>query len=120
MLSIDGSYGEGGGPTVAVELQRYGFYPPGGGRFNVFIEPSRELKRLDLVERGAILSERARSLCVNLPPHIGERELAVASEQLGWMSDQLDLEQSTNAISAGNVFTVDIESECLTEVFTGI
>ncbi|HWW75660.1 MAG TPA: RNA 3'-terminal phosphate cyclase, partial [Pyrinomonadaceae bacterium] len=25
------------GPTVTVELQRYGFYPPGGGRFNVYI-----------------------------------------------------------------------------------
>ena len=108
------------GPTVTVELQRYGFYPPGGGRFNVYVEPARRLKRLDLVERGAILSERARALVVNLPPHIGERELAVASEQLGWMPDQLDLETSTNAISAGNVFTISVESESLTEVFTGI
>lgn len=108
------------GPSVTVELQRYGFYPPGGGRFNVYVEPASELSRLDLVERGAILSERARSLVVNLPTHIGERELAVVSEQLGWMPDQLDLEESANAISAGNVFTIDIESECLTEVFTGI
>src|ERR687890_212046 len=55
------------GPTVTVELQRYGFYPPGGGRFNVYVQPSAELARLDLLERGAILSERARALCVNLP-----------------------------------------------------
>jgi len=108
------------GPSISVELQRYGFYPPGGGRFNVYIEPARALRRLDLIERGAILSERARALVVNLPPHIGERELAVASEQLGWMPDQLDLETSTNAISAGNVFTIAVESESLTEVFTGI
>src|SRR5205085_10401008 len=108
------------GPTVTVELQRYGFYPPGGGRFNVYVEPARKLKRLDLVERGAILSERARALVVNLPPHIGERELAVVSEQLGWMPDQFDLEESADAISAGNVFTISVESESLTEVFTGI
>ena len=108
------------GPTVTVELQRYGFYPPGGGRFNVYVEPAAELARLDLLERGAILSERARSLCVNLPAHVGERELAVASEQLGWTPDQLQLETSTNAISPGNVFTVEIEGETLTEVFTGI
>jgi RNA 3'-terminal phosphate cyclase (ATP) len=107
------------GPTVTVELQRYGFYPPGGGRFNVYVEPSPELARLDLLERGAILSQRARALCVNLPSHVGERELAVASEQLGWRPDQLDLETSTNAMSPGNVFTVEIESENLTEVFTG-
>jgi RNA 3'-terminal phosphate cyclase (ATP) len=108
------------GPTVTVELQRYGFYPPGGGRFNVYVEPASELRRLDLLERGAILSERARALCVNLPAHVGERELAVASEQLGWTPDQLQLETSTNAISPGNVFTVEIASETLTEVFTGI
>ena len=108
------------GPTVSVELQRYGFYPPGGGRFNVYIEPARRLKRLDLDERGAILSQRARALVVNLPRHIGEREIAVASEQLGWMPDQLDLEESTNAVSGGNVFTISVECECLTEVFTGI
>lgn len=108
------------GPTVTVELQRYGFYPPGGGRFNVYIEPAQELRRLDLVERGAILSQHARALCVNVPPHIGERELAVASEQLGYMPDQLDLAVSDKAISGGNVFTVQIKSENLTEVFTGI
>ncbi|HYH86534.1 MAG TPA: RNA 3'-terminal phosphate cyclase [Pyrinomonadaceae bacterium] len=108
------------GPNVSVELQRYGFYPPGGGRFNVYVEPSRELRRLDLLERGAILSERARALVVKLPPSIGERELAVASEQLGWMPDQLDLELSDNALSPGNVFTISVESENLTEVFTGV
>ena len=108
------------GPTVTVELQRYGFYPPGGGRFNVYVEPVAELRRLDLLERGAVLAGRARALCVNLPAHVGERELAVASEQLGWTAEQLDLETSANAISPGNVFTVEIEGENLTEVFTGI
>ncbi|HEV2861999.1 MAG TPA: RNA 3'-terminal phosphate cyclase [Pyrinomonadaceae bacterium] len=108
------------GPTVTVELQRYGFYPPGGGRFNVYVEPARELRRLDLVERGAVLARRARALCVNLPASIGERELAVVSEQLGWVPDQLDLETSDNAVSPGNVLTVEVESEHLTEVFTGM
>src|SRR5919107_246701 len=36
------------GPRVSVELARYGFYPPGGGRFQVFIEPTDERRRLDL------------------------------------------------------------------------
>lgn len=108
------------GPDVSVELGRYGFYPPGGGRFNVYVEPARELRRFDIVERGAILSQRARALVVNLPAHIAERELAVVSEQLGWMPDQLDLEASTDAISPGNVLTISVESENLIEVFTGV
>ena len=108
------------GPTVTVELERYGFYPPGGGRFSVYVEPAAEPRRLDLVERGIVLAERARALCVNLRPDIGERELKVVSEQMGLPLDQLQLETSDNAISPGNVFTVEIESENLTEVFTGI
>lgn len=108
------------GPNVSVELQRYGFYPPGGGRFNVYVEPATSLKRLDLLERGPILSERARALVVNIPAHVGERELQVVSQQLGWTQDQLELETSRNALSGGNVLTIEIESEYLTEVFTGI
>jgi RNA 3'-terminal phosphate cyclase (ATP) len=108
------------GPTVSVELQRYGFYPPGGGRFNVYVEPAAALRRLDLLERGPVISERARALVVNIPEHIGERELQVVSQQLGWTQDQLELETSRNAVSGGNVLTIEIESEYLTEVFTGI
>ncbi len=108
------------GPDISIELVRYGFYPPGGGRFNVFIEPAGDLRRLDLLERGAILAQRARALVVNIPAHIGERELAVISNQLGWTPDQLQLETSSEAISGGNVLTIEIESESLTEVFTGV
>lgn len=108
------------GPNISIELMRYGFYPPGGGRFNVFIEPAGELRRLDLLERGAVLAQRARALVVNIPPHVGERELAVISNQLGWTADQLRLETSTEAISGGNVLTIEIESEHLTEVITAM
>jgi len=111
------------GPRVTARLERYGFYPPGGGRFNVLIEPAHELKPFDLLTRGEIHARRARALVVKLPPNIGERELAVINERLGWGDsdgDELRVETSTNAISPGNVLTLEIESEHLTEVFTGI
>ena len=89
MLTIDGSHGEGGGqiirtslalslvtgkpfhvsrigPQLLIELGRYGFYPPGGGHFDVFIEPGTHRLQLDLTERGRILWIRARALIVNL------------------------------------------------------
>jgi RNA 3'-terminal phosphate cyclase (ATP) len=108
------------GPTVGIELKRYGFYPPGGGRFEVSIEPAREFKRLNIRERGPVLNGRARSLLVNLPAHIGERELGVVKEKLGWSDEQLEVVTSTNALSPGNVLTIEIESEQLTEIVTGI
>ncbi|HVG31423.1 MAG TPA: RNA 3'-terminal phosphate cyclase, partial [Pyrinomonadaceae bacterium] len=108
------------GPTVGMKLKRYGFYPPGGGRFEVSIEPAREFKRLDIAKRGAVLGKRARALVVNLPAHIGERELGVVKEKLGWSDEQMEVSTSTNALSPGNVLTIEIESEQLTEIITGI
>lgn len=113
------------GPRVSAALERYGFYPPGGGRFNVRIEPvARDtLAPLTLLTRGEIRACRARALVVKLPPTVGERELTVVREQLGWNEDdgdELRVETTMNALSPGNVLTLEIESEHLTEVFTGI
>jgi RNA 3'-terminal phosphate cyclase (ATP) len=108
------------GPHVSIELERYGFYPPGGGRFHVTIEPGASRNRIDLNERGEIRGLRARALVVKLSPSIGERELGVIKEMLGWDDEHLQLETSTNAFSPGNVLTIEIESEQLIEVFTGI
>jgi RNA 3'-terminal phosphate cyclase (ATP) len=108
------------GALVSVELERYGFYPPGGGKLQVSIEPGAQWRRLDLPERKSLLGERARALVVNLPQSIAERELGVIREKLGWSDEQLRIETSTNAYSPGNVVTIEIESEQVTEVFTGI
>jgi RNA 3'-terminal phosphate cyclase (ATP) len=108
------------GPQVTIDLERYGFYPPGGGRFKVSIEPAARLNRLDIPERGEIRGQRARALVVKLPPSIGEREMAVISERMGWSGEQLRVETSNNALSSGNVLTIEIESEPLTEVITGM
>lgn len=108
------------GPRISAELQRYGFYPPGGGSFSVMIEPGAERNRLDLLERPRILSAHARALVVRLQPHIAARELAVIAEKLGWSEEQLHAETSDNALSPGNVLTLEIEGEQVTEIFTGI
>jgi RNA 3'-terminal phosphate cyclase (ATP) len=108
------------GPRVSIELERYGFYPPGGGRLQVLIEPKAERHRLDIVELGELRAQRARALVVNLPQSIAERELGVIREKMGWEDEQLQIEASTNAYSPGNVVTIEIESENVTEIFTGI
>jgi RNA 3'-terminal phosphate cyclase (ATP) len=108
------------GPRVSIELERYGFYPPGGGKFNVTVEPSQERRQLDLLERGEIFASRARALVVKLPTHIAERELEIVRQKFGWSDAQLRVETSHNALSPGDVLTIEIESEGVTEIFTGI
>ena len=108
------------GPRVLIELGRYGFYPPGGGRFDVFIEPTAKTKRLDLLQRGKIRGRRARALVVNLAESIAARELAVVKEKMGFSDEELFVEVSDNAISRGTAVMIEIESESLTEMFTRI
>ena len=108
------------GPRISVELARYGFYPPGGGRFQVFIEPRDVPRALDLGERGRVRRRLARALVIKIPPAVAERELSVVRERLGWSGDELRVETSTNALSPGNVLTLEVETEHLTELFTGM
>ena len=54
------------GPRVAVTLERHGFYPAGGGRFTITIEPAPRLARLDLCDRGrssAAVFGRSSPIC---------------------------------------------------------
>lgn len=108
------------GPNVHIELERYGFYPPGGGRFNVLIESAEHPRRLDLLERGTIREVRGRALVVNLAPTVAKRELAVFREKLHLPDEALHTELSDNAISRNTVAMVEVESDQLTEVFTGV
>lgn len=108
------------GPRVLIELGRYGFYPPGGGRFDVFIEPAAKSQRLDLLKRGRIRARRARALVVNLPASMAERELGVIKEKMGFRDEELYAEISDNAVSRGTAVMIEIESESLTEMFTRI
>jgi RNA 3'-terminal phosphate cyclase (ATP) len=106
------------GPAVSATLERPGFFPAGGGRIRVAVEPAR-LQPLELLERGALLERRAVALVFDLPKQIGERELATLALELGWDRSCLRLETLTRATGPGNVVTVELRSEHVTEVFTG-
>jgi RNA 3'-terminal phosphate cyclase (ATP) len=107
------------GAKVSAVLERPGFHPAGGGRISVRIEPTPHLTRLDLPPRGAILERRARALLARLPRHIGERELRVVRDQLGWEEDCLQVQEISSSAGPGNVLVIEVASEALTEVFTG-
>jgi RNA 3'-terminal phosphate cyclase (ATP) len=106
------------GARVRAELERPGFYPAGGGRFTVRIEPAARLNRIDLVDRGKILSRRARAVVANLPVKIAERELQVIRRKLSWTSEWLESEEIRDTRGPGNVVMIEVESQSVCEVFT--
>ena len=106
------------GPVVQAVLEKPGFYPAGGGRFRVSINPAG-LKRFDLLERGKIIQKTARACVANLPVSIANRELNVIREKLEWDRDGLEAVEVENSQGPGNILILEVKSENVTEVFTG-
>jgi RNA 3'-terminal phosphate cyclase (ATP) len=107
------------GPRLEAVLEKPGFYPAGGGRCIVTIAPAAKLTGFELLERGEIRSRCARAVVANLPMHIAERELAVIGKRLNWPAECLRAEQAHGSPGPGNIVTIEVESEHVTEVFTG-
>lgn len=107
------------GANVEVQLERPGFYPAGGGRIRAHITPCAKLERLDLRARGALVSSSATACVSQLPGSIAERELAILAERLGWPRRALHVRSIRSSLCPGNVLTAELESEHVTEVFTG-
>lgn len=107
------------GGKAAARLERPGFYPAGGGRIVVDVEPSRPFVKLDLLERGEIHGREALARVANLSPGIAAREIAVVRKGLSWPQEWTRAEEVRGASGPGNVLTLAIESDALTEVFTG-
>lgn len=107
------------GPLISAILDRPGFYPAGGGKFRVSVQPTDRLKKIYLTERGEIVNHKACAMVSNLSPNIAKRELKVVQEKLRLNKDCLVVLDVQNAQGPGNILTIEVESQLITEVFTG-
>ena len=107
------------GPQVEAELERPGFYPAGGGQFHIRVSPVKTLAPLVLAERGAVQRLTACAAVSRLPLSIARRELKEVGDLLGLPPENLRPVTWENAQGPGNVLTIAVQSEALTEVFTG-
>jgi RNA 3'-terminal phosphate cyclase (ATP) len=106
------------GPRVRSKLDRHGFYPAGGGKMRVTIDPATKLQPFSLLERGRVLDCRGTAIVAHLPRHIAERELKVLKRELGLHSADTRIEEVKSYGPANAVF-VEVETESVTEVFVG-
>ncbi len=107
------------GPRIEATIIRPGYYPAGGGEFHVTITPAATLVPIELLERGEMKRVTARAMVAHLPRKIAERELRVIGSKLGLTKDRLIVEEVTDSCGPGNVVSIEIESEHVTEVVTG-
>ena len=107
------------GRDVDVHLERHGFYPAGGGVVTARVSPGDRLSPIELFERGDIVSRKATATVAGLPGAIAKRELAVIQSMLGWEDGDVQIEQLPETVGPGNVLSVELHAEHVSEVFTG-
>ena len=106
------------GVRIEAALERPGFYPAGGGRFSVTIDPPDRLAGLELLERGEIRSRRATAILSRLPRHVAERELDEVARETGWDPASLEVRE-VDSPGPGNILLLEVESAAVTEIFAG-
>lgn len=106
------------GARVEAVLEQPGFYPAGGGKCRVTITPA-SLTPVDLRERGDIRARHARAMVAHLPRHIAEREIAVIRQKMSWPQEWLEVVEINHSPGPGNIVTIDLVSDHVTEVCTG-
>ena len=107
------------GAEISFELKRYGFVPAGGGEIIAQVQPCKQLKRLDLLERGERIKGYAESFVAGVPVDVAKRELECVGAGMGWTADQLLVRGLSNDQGPGNVLLITLEHEQVTEVFCG-
>jgi RNA 3'-terminal phosphate cyclase (ATP) len=106
------------GPRIEAVLHRAGFYPAGGGRVAVTVEPQARLTPIEVVDRGRVVRRRIRGIVSRLPRHIAEREVSTALRELDWPGDCGNVEE-VDSPGPGNAVIIEVHSEHVAEVVTG-
>lgn len=109
---------QGMGAKVQVFLERYGFYPAGGGVLNAVIEPS-QISATSIGPQGALLETKVRALSAHLPPSIARRELRAVVEHLDWPGRSGRV-QEVDSDGPGNAVVLEARFEEGCVVTTGI
>jgi RNA 3'-terminal phosphate cyclase (ATP) len=106
------------GPEVSIHIRRFGFFPVGGGKINVNIKPMSNLNQIDIIKKGTHLSKWAIAYSSQIPESIGESEMKIIKNKLGWKEENCTAKE-VDSPGPGNVVILIDENENSTEVFTG-
>ena len=105
------------GPEVTMELERWGFYPAGGGRMRVKVRPVRGLAPLVLEQRGPVRRIEVVAAVANLRRAIAHREAKVAGAGLELAPAHVHVEE-VDSVGPGNVVWARCEAEHVTALFS--
>jgi RNA 3'-terminal phosphate cyclase (ATP) len=108
------------GARIRATIERPGFYPAGGGRIVMEVDPCARggAIPLHLIERGAPIGRAATAILSRLPANIARRELEVVCERLGFAPEDTRTLFVPSPVGPGNALIVELNYEHVTEVFS--
>jgi len=107
------------GAKVRLDVERYGFFPAGGGRVVVEVQPAT-LRPIALTERGAAQGIRAHAVVAGIPMHVALRELTTVADRFGLRREHLIERDLGSRAGPGNALTVIASFDGINEVVTAL
>ena len=106
------------GAQVEVHIERFGFYPAGGGEVVASVKPCARLQPRSWMERGERKAAYAESFIAGIPPRVAQRELECVGKAMNWGEEQLLARRLPDNQGPGNALMLTLEYAHTTEVFT--
>jgi RNA 3'-terminal phosphate cyclase (ATP) len=108
------------GPKFESELLAHGFYPAGGGKFEIAIEPAKQLDGIELLERSQKFTPHIIGIVSQLPVSIAQREVDTILRKMQWKKKQSEIVIAKNPKGPGNAVLIEINSQELSEMFVAL
>ncbi len=106
------------GVAIDIRIDRFGFYPAGGGEVVANIAPCKQLRPFEWMARGERTAAYAESFIAGVPASVAKRELECIGTGMGWGEPQLLIRGLPGEQGPGNALLVTLEYEHVTEVVT--
>lgn len=104
------------GVKASLSVERRGFYPAGGGRWSVAVEPPASPLPLEMIDRGAPLSQSITVLWTRIPRHVPDKQAALLRSKLGLEAGQVVSEEALDSIGPGNAVLAELAYEGAVEI----
>jgi len=104
------------GCDIEVVLEKYGFYPAGGGKWCAIINSTSRIQRLELINRNDFIKVGAEAISSKIPRHVTERELAQVKKRCGLSGENLH-QKFVESVGPGNVVSFYASLKTHTAIF---
>jgi len=107
------------GPQFQASILQHGFYPAGGGKIRIGIQPAEQPGSLHLSDKGGDARRQVTAVLSRLPEHIGQRELETIRHRAGWKVKECLIRNVTDSCGPGNCVMIHLQYPNVAAVFTG-